>query len=112
MKEEVQSDFEILQKKHSFKIEDHPEKKKIKYLNFEDGRRYKLQLPSFMEMHELIHDSESPMTSLFLRGLRGLFSENEKSVKIDEDYCESNKTEGLMWSEILRGLLSGYFIGE
>jgi len=99
-------DIDIVKKLYSFEIEDNPENKKIQYLNFKDGTRYKIQHPSVMEIHILIHDSENPETSLFARGIQTLYPANDKSPKIDEEYLEANPNELEKWSLIVRGVLS------
>jgi len=99
-------DIDVLKKLYNFEIEDHPSNPKIQYLNFTDGSRYKIQHPSMMEIHILIHDSVNTETEIFMRGMKTLFSENEKSPKIDEEYFEANPSEMQKWSLIIRGVLS------
>jgi len=84
----------------------------IAYLDFEDGRVYKFTQPSFMDIHE-IKVSDNPEHNMFLTGVARLIPENDKSVRIDEAYCNqrANWKEAAMWSRITRRLLRLYFDG-
>ena len=102
----MQEQFDKIKKEYNVDIKKHETDKKILYLSLDDGRKYKLQLLSFMEFHSITFDSEEPETDLFKRGLERLYPQNEQSPQINEDYCDENKKEGFMWSLILRRLLS------
>lgn len=73
-------------------------------IKFKDGREYNLRHPSFMEMHELLLDSESSRDhALFVYGIQNLTPMNEKSPAINEEYLGKNKREGLyFWSPLIR----------
>jgi len=99
-------DIDAVKKMYEFEIEDHPTNNRIQFLNFKNGHRYKIQHPSMMEVHILIHDSVNTETEIFQRGLKALFSENDTSPKIDEEYFEAHPEDMQRWSLIVRGVLS------
>ena len=84
---------------------------KVELIIFDDGRKYKLQYPSFMELHRVIMSSNNFDHALFEFGLENLYPENSKSPKINTDYLENTPSEALnLWSALLRRLLSNRFI--
>jgi hypothetical protein len=93
-----------LEKKYEFATERDSKNKDIEYIKFKDGREYKLQHPRFFELHDAILEGETGMLQLALKNLYPL---NDKSPRINEDYLNNNKVEGInLWSRLLRGLLS------
>ncbi len=92
---------------YGFIVVPNKDNKNIDHIIFDNGRQYKFQHPSFMEFHETIFESEKSLEqTAFLYGLSLLFSENDKSPKINETYLNANYDEALyLWSPLLRGLL-------
>jgi len=95
-----------LEEEYGFTVETDETNKTVEFIKFKDGREYKLQHPTFFQLHDAL-TSENSETSLFLLGLDCLYPRNDKSPKIDEEWLEKNKVEGMnLWSRLLRGLLS------
>ena len=95
-----------LSETYEFKIEDDPNNKQIKFIIFDDGRKYKFQFPLFDAFHDAFTTEGHVDTALFKLGLTCLFPENDKSPKITDAWLNSNMLEGInLWSPLLRGLL-------
>ena len=98
--------LDYLQELYKFKTERDPKDKSIEYIDFEDGRKYKVQHPSFFELHDALAEEKAD-SALFKLGLECLHPMNEKSPRITLEWLEEHKTEGInLWSRLLRGLLS------
>lgn len=101
----METRLESLQKEFNFILEDSKTDKGIKFIIFENGKKYKLQSPGFFDLHDALSE-EHWQTALFKLGLTKLFSENAKSPVIDEVWLEANQNEGLnLWAPLIRGLL-------
>ena len=97
-----------LKKEYGLKIDRDDKNKDITFITFKDGKKYKLQAPTFFELHDAI-TKESPDTELLRLGIKHLFPENEKSPAINESYLNHNKNEAFsIWSPLIRGLLSRF----
>lgn len=77
----------------------------IWHIDFTDGRKYQLQIPTFMELHNAIYDSGKVDTGMFILGLKNLFPKSPNSPTIDEKFLNVNRSEGILWSRLIRGLL-------
>lgn len=103
--EKEKTELEKRKEYFGFDIQENAKDKDIIIFKFNDGREYKLQKPSFFEIHSVLTGPDVE-TNLFKLALKNLFPENEKSPKIDEDYLNKNRQEALyLWSTVLRGSL-------
>lgn len=96
-----------LAREYKFTVEADKNDKNIDHIIFDDGRCYKFQHPSFMELHEIMFSSEKSIEqSAFLYALTVIFPENDKSPKINEKYLNTDYNEAMyLWSPLLRRLL-------
>ena len=94
-----------LEKEYNFKVEQDPKNNDIELIKFKDGREYKLQQPTFFELHDTL-GADNFESAVLKLGLKCLFPLNDKSPRIDEPWLNKNKVEGInLWSQLLRGLL-------
>lgn len=98
---------EDLKKEYEFEIVPSEQAKGVDHLVFKDGRRYRIQYPRFMEIHEAcIGAKGNPQHNLFKLALENLHGDNEQSPAIDDNYLDANRGEAMgLWSPLLRELL-------
>jgi len=94
-----------LEKEYNFKVERDKNNSDIELITFKDGRGYRLQHPTFFQLHDALGEVNTDSALLRL-GLKCLFPLNDKSPRIDEAWLNKNKVVGInLWSQLLRGLL-------
>lgn len=95
-----------LEEEFKFKLVPSEKSEGVTFIEFEDGRRYKFQEPSFMELHEELMSSKSTLTGLLRIGMDNIHPTNEQSEEITEAYLQKNKHEGFaLWPHLFGRLL-------
>lgn len=99
--------IKALAKEFKFIVEPDKSNKNIDHIIFDDGRHYKFQHPSFMELHAILFDAgKGSEQAAFEHALTIIFPENQKSPPINEKFLNNNFNEGMyLWSPLLRRLL-------
>lgn len=73
---------------------------------FEDGRAYKFQEPSFMELHEALYDGKNAQTAALEIGISNTFVENDKTPALNEEYLRRHKVEAFgLWTKLYAEVL-------
>ena len=103
-KEAPKTSTELLGAEYKFKVYTAPGDAEVDLIDFEDGRKYKFQHPSFMKTHEVL--MEATEHELFAFALTCLHPNGTDSPEINEQYLNTHHKDGFyLWSPLVRGLL-------